>query len=74
MEREIKLVEPPKEKFSWTKVILSLNVGEKFKAKEKYAKTIAPRISREIKLADPERVYETDNKTEPKYLIVERIS
>jgi hypothetical protein len=68
----LRLVEPPKDKFSWTKEILALNTGEGFKAKKKYAKTISPRISREVKLEDPNRVFETDSKSDPKYIIVKR--
>lgn len=68
----IKLVEPPKEKFSWITEVLALGVGEKFKAKEKYAKTITPIISRDVKYREPEREFTTDRKSEPKFLIVER--
>lgn len=70
----IRLIEPPKEKFSWTREILVLNVDEQFKAKKKYAKTISPRISREVKLEAPERVFETDTKSEPEFIIIKRVA
>lgn len=68
----IRLVEPPEVRFSWANEILSLEIGDKFKTKKKYGKTISPLISRDIKYREPEREFETDSKSEPQYFIVER--
>jgi hypothetical protein len=68
----IRLVKPPKEKFSWTKEILLLEPEEKFKAPAEYAKTIAPLLSRDVKLKAPDREHETDTVSEPDYVIIKR--
>lgn len=69
---QIKLIEPPKERFSWAKEILKLQEGEKFKAEKSFARSIAPVISRDIKLRAPKREYSIDTTTEPEFIIIER--
>lgn len=69
----MRLIEPPKEKFSWANEILAVLVGEKIKIPKEFAKTVTPIISRDVKLKDPTREFETDGKSEPEYLIIERL-
>lgn len=67
----IKLIEPPKERFSWSKEILKLSEeGEQFKARKQYAGSIAPVISRDIRLKAPDREYSIDTTTEPEFIII----
>lgn len=68
----MKVILPPKTKFSWTNEILSVRVGERIKVPKEFAKTVTPIISRDIKLKAPEREFETDGKSEPAFLIIER--
>jgi len=70
---QIRIVEPPEERFSWANEIIAVGIGEKIKTPEKYSKTIKPIISRDVKLKDPEGVFATDAKSEPAYLIISRI-
>jgi hypothetical protein len=70
---QIRIVEPPEEKFSWVNEIVGLEVGEKFKTPKKYRKTVAPIISRDVKVKDPDGEFETDTKSETEYLIIARI-
>lgn len=69
---DIKIVEPPKVRFSWAKEILDLEATEKFKAKKEFARSIAPVISRDIKLRAPDREYKIDTTTDPDFIIIER--
>ncbi|TDQ12802.1 hypothetical protein [Pedobacter metabolipauper] len=67
----IKLIEPPKERFSWANEILKMKEGDKVKARKQFAGSIAPVISRDIKLKAPDREYSIDTKSEPNYIIIE---
>jgi hypothetical protein len=69
---EITLIEPPKERFSWSKEILKLDEGSKFKARKQYAGSIAPVISRDIRLKAPDREYSIDTTSDPEFIIIER--
>lgn len=61
------------QKFSWTSTLSEMEIGGKMKiAAEVGRKTVAPRISREIKLMYPSRVYTTDCTIEPGFMIIER--
>jgi hypothetical protein len=60
-------------KVSWTTIIADMIVGDKLKVSADKRSTVAPRISREIKLKYPNREYTTDMKSEPGKLIIERI-
>lgn len=70
----IKVVRAPEEKFSWTKEILKLKVGESFPAEISDTAIIRQRISVQVKLKEPERTFETDTTTEPGYLTVKRVA
>jgi hypothetical protein len=65
-------IEPPKKRFSWTTVLADLEVEGKLTVSIEFERTISSRISREIKLKYPGRVYETDRKSLPGKLIVRR--
>lgn len=60
-------------KVSWATLIAKLEKEETFKVSANKRKTIAPIISREIKLKYPDREYKTDIKSSPGILIVKRI-
>lgn len=70
---QIRIIAPPEEKFSWVNEILNIKAGEKAKTEKKYSKTLKPIISRDVKLKDPNGEFETDSKSDPEYLIIERI-
>lgn len=68
-----KVVKAPKEKFSWTKEILKVEVnGEPLRVEAADAKTIYERLSREVKIKCPKGVFKTDAVSEPGYLLVTR--
>lgn len=67
-----KIIDLP-ERESWTTILENMVVGIKIKVpKDKGRKTVAPRISREIKHMHPLRRYKTDSKSDPDYMIIER--
>lgn len=68
----IKIVEPPKERFSWAKELLKLEDGKKFKARKTYAGSIAPVISRDMRLKAPDRSYKIDTTSDEEFVIIER--
>ncbi|WP_443945556.1 hypothetical protein ACJVDH_00160 [Pedobacter sp. AW1-32] len=70
---QIRIVQPPEEKFSWVKEFTSTNVGEKFKYPKQYKKTVSPIKSRDVKLQMPDAEFEEDSKTDKGFVIVERI-
>lgn len=70
---KIKLIEPPKEKFSWAGEMEALRVDEAFRTHKKFAKTVSPVISRDMKLKFSEREYTTDTKSEKGFIIIKRI-
>jgi hypothetical protein len=60
-------------KVSWTTKLSEMEVGETLRVSLNVGrKTVAPRISREIKLMHPDREYPTDAKSEPGILIIKR--
>ena len=70
---QIRLVEPPKEKFSWVKEFIATEVGEKFKYPEEFKKTVSPIKSRDVKIQMPGAQFEEDQKSEEGFVIVTRI-
>ena len=69
---QIRLVEPPKEKFSWVKVFLSTPVGESFKYPKEYRKTVSPIKSRDVRVQMPNAEFEQDEKSEKGYVVITR--
>lgn len=60
-------------KVSWTTILADMEVKDKLRVSlDVGRKTVAPRISREIKYQHPEREYTTDSKSEPGILIITR--
>lgn len=70
---QIKIVQPPEGKWSWVNEIVSIPIGDKIRTPKKFAKTVKPIISRDVKIKDPNGEFETDSKSDPDYLIIERI-
>jgi len=70
---QIRIIAPPEEKFSWVSEILNIKAGEKARADKKFSKTLKPIISRDVKLKDPNGEFETDSKSDPNFIIIERI-
>ncbi len=70
---QIRIVVPPEEKFSWVNEISAIPIGEKIKTPKKFSKTVRPIITRDLKLKEPNGEFETDGKSDPDYLIIERI-
>jgi len=71
--KHIKVIRPPKEKFSWTKEILKTEIkGEPMRIEDQHAKTVVPILSRDIKIKCPEFKYYTDSVSEPGYLLIYR--
>jgi hypothetical protein len=62
------------EKISWTTILSDMKMGDKLTVPAESRGTVAPRISREIKLMYPERSYTTDMKTLPGKMIITRTS
>jgi hypothetical protein len=69
---QIRLVEPPKEKFSWVKEFVKTDVGEKFKYRAELRSTVSPIKSRDVKFQMPGAEFEEDTVTEQGFVIVER--
>ena len=69
---QIRLVEPPKERFSWVKEFEKTKVGEKFEYPEEHYKTVAPIKSRDVKLKMPNAIFEDDASVRPGYIRVTR--
>lgn len=64
-------VMPPK--VSWTTTLANLKIGEQLPVPEDVGrKTVAPRISREMKLKYPDREFETDRTSSPGVMIITR--
>jgi hypothetical protein len=59
---KLAVVSPPTEKFSWTTEILKVVVGGELKADVKHAAQIRQRLSMQVRLKEPDRVFETDTK------------
>lgn len=73
MNTNIRVVRPPKVRFSWVAEILKLEVGgDPLIVEAVNAKRVRPLLSREIKVKAPERVHTTDAESLPGYLIVTR--
>lgn len=73
MQKEkIRIVEPPKDKFTWVKELLKTPVGEKFKSPKKFKKSLSSIASRDVKIPEPSAEFTIDSKSDPKYIIVER--
>lgn len=70
---EIRIIQPPAKKFSWANEILGVKEKEVVKTPKQYARTIAPIISRDVKLKAPDREFETDNNSDPDYTIIKRV-
>lgn len=70
---KLKVVRPPKKKFSWVEELGKLEAnGEPLRALPEDRPAIAPLLSREMKLKYPGRAYKTDMKTEPGFFLVHR--
>ena len=70
---QIRLVEPPKESFSWVKEFLKTEVGDKFKYPKEFKKTVSSIKSRDVKIQMPDAIFEEDSKPEKGFVVVERI-
>lgn len=69
-----KIVRKPKKKFQWSAELAKVEVaGAPLRALPEDRASIAPVLSREMKIKYPDRVYRTDTKTEPGFLLVHRI-
>ncbi|WPU91850.1 hypothetical protein SNE25_21260 [Mucilaginibacter sabulilitoris] len=71
---ERRLIDPPQEKFVWSNEILAIKKGEEVVIKKKYSKTVTPIISKDVRLKDPDRKFETDSKSDPDHLIIKCIN
>ncbi|RZK77495.1 MAG: hypothetical protein EOO85_08690 [Pedobacter sp.] len=69
---QIRLVEPPKERFSWVKEFVKTDVGEKFKYPEEFKKTVSPIKSRDVKIQMPGAEFEQDETSEQGFVIITR--
>ena len=72
---ELKVIKPPKEKWSWSAEILKAEIGGgplRFAAED--AKRIYPLLSRDIKIKCPDAVFKTDIVSEPGFLLLFRIA
>lgn len=69
---EIRLVEPPKKKFSWVQEFIGTSVGEKFKYPLAYKKTVSPIKSRDVKVQMPDAEFEQDENSESGFVIITR--
>lgn len=69
---DIRIIEPPKEKFSWVNGISSIKHGESVYIPKEFSSSVCSIISREMKWRFPERKYTTDQSSNDKYMIVRR--
>lgn len=75
MQKEnIRIVEPPKDKFSWVKELLKTPKGEMFKSPARFKKSLASIASRDVKITEPTAEFSIDYKSDPKYVIVTRVA
>lgn len=73
--KKVKVIKPPKEKFTWTGVLLSLEVeAEPLRVDYEFQNSVCARISGSKKLADKEYKTWKEVEGDKEYLRVKRIA